>query len=240
MKTIVILLILIIFSSSTLKAQDEIFLKNGDKIKVKILEILPDNVLYKNFKRLNGPTFSILRADIDSIKFGKGKNEFLNLEKKNNVLSNCIYQQDEYPNGIIYSNKRLMEILKSDSASSVDFKKYKKLDNVIMTIRPISAVIILLGVITTKGYLHLNNQSQFSNHFGITYYDYKNELITSIIITGVGVGIFLATIPLDFYKQNHFKKAIRNYNAKFNCQNKNKPRLDVGLIPHGIGFKIKF
>ena len=42
------------------KAQDIITLTNGAQIQAKVLQINPDNVVYKDYNNLDGPTITVL------------------------------------------------------------------------------------------------------------------------------------------------------------------------------------
>ncbi|MBM3432440.1 MAG: hypothetical protein FJX92_05505 [Bacteroidetes bacterium] len=56
-------------------SQDYIFKKNGDEIKVKVVEILKSEVKYRKFDNLNGPIYSIDIADVFIIKYENGTRE---------------------------------------------------------------------------------------------------------------------------------------------------------------------
>jgi hypothetical protein len=70
------------FNSSS---QDYIFKKNGDEIKVKVVEILKSEVKYRKFDNLNGPIYSIDIADVFIIKYENGTRETFG---QSNVSSN--------------------------------------------------------------------------------------------------------------------------------------------------------
>lgn len=53
-------------------AQDLIVRRDGQSVKAKITEVNPDNVRYKRFDNLEGPTFTILLSDIQSITYENG------------------------------------------------------------------------------------------------------------------------------------------------------------------------
>lgn len=64
--------------------QDILVLKNGDEIKVKISEVLPDIVKYKKWDNQNGPMYSESKGNIFMIKYQNGsKDVFKNQENSN-------------------------------------------------------------------------------------------------------------------------------------------------------------
>lgn len=68
---------------------DEIYLKNGNIIKAKIIEIGVSEIKYKNCNNLNGPLISISKSDVFMIIYSDGNKEIFNVEKtKRNDLKN--------------------------------------------------------------------------------------------------------------------------------------------------------
>lgn len=53
-------------------SQDIIQGVNGEKIKAKVLEINPSEIKYKRFDNPDGPTYTILKADVGSIQYPNG------------------------------------------------------------------------------------------------------------------------------------------------------------------------
>lgn len=68
------------FSSHLLQAQDVLFLKSGDRLKVKVQEITPQEIKYKRFDNLNGPLITILKSNAQSIKYENGVLETISEE----------------------------------------------------------------------------------------------------------------------------------------------------------------
>jgi hypothetical protein len=77
-----ILLIIAILTSNIAFSQGKIFLKSGENIKAKILEIHLDEVQYKKFTNLEGPTFTIIKNDIHMVIYKNGESEIFK-----NILS---------------------------------------------------------------------------------------------------------------------------------------------------------
>lgn len=71
-------LILFLLCSVTLFAQDIIVHKNGNTILSKVVEIGATEVKYKKFSNLNGPTYTIAKAEILVINYENGEKENFN------------------------------------------------------------------------------------------------------------------------------------------------------------------
>ena len=69
------LLVVLVISSVFANAQDKIYLKSGDNIEAKILEVNVDNVKYKKFSNLEGPTFTIEKSDIQMVVYQNGESQ---------------------------------------------------------------------------------------------------------------------------------------------------------------------
>lgn len=65
-------MVVLSLSGLTLGAQDLIVCRDGQSIKAKITEVNPDNVRYKRFDNLEGPTYTLLLSDIQSIAYENG------------------------------------------------------------------------------------------------------------------------------------------------------------------------
>ena len=66
-----------IFLLLTLKAasQDTLYLVSGTKEAVVLLEVNPDNLRYKRFNNQTGPTYTVLKTDVSSVKYKNGKSD---------------------------------------------------------------------------------------------------------------------------------------------------------------------
>lgn len=67
----------LILTGQQLNAQDTLVKRSGDKLVVKLLEINPNNILYKRFDDPDGPVFSVLKQDIGKIIYSNGEHEVL-------------------------------------------------------------------------------------------------------------------------------------------------------------------
>ena len=67
------------------KAQDIISAKDGEKIKAKVLEVTPTDVLYKLFKKQEGDTYDIPKSEVKKITYQDGRIEMYGKKKKQSV-----------------------------------------------------------------------------------------------------------------------------------------------------------
>lgn len=73
--------ITIILYSSVLKAQDTLYMKSGQKVASKILEISPAEIKYKKADNPDGPTFITNSSDINIIKYQNGTTDTIRAQQ---------------------------------------------------------------------------------------------------------------------------------------------------------------
>lgn len=64
-----------LFAASSAGAQDRLNLKNGSSLDVKVVEIGTREVVYKRFDNPTGPTYRVMRTNVQSIRYENGTNE---------------------------------------------------------------------------------------------------------------------------------------------------------------------
>lgn len=74
-----------IFFVVQLFSQDYIMLRNGDEIKSKVLEINQDNIKYKKYSNLSGPTYTIEKSEVFIIKYASGDKDVFNAVENGTV-----------------------------------------------------------------------------------------------------------------------------------------------------------
>ena len=99
---IIFTIILFVIGSMVLplagSAQDTIVKKNGDEIQAKVLEIGDSLIKYKEFKNVDGPTFTVNKSDVFMIKYLNGTKDVFYDEEKSNT-NNFFLRMDEYSTG---------------------------------------------------------------------------------------------------------------------------------------------
>jgi hypothetical protein len=71
-----------LFTATFCFSQDLLTKKSGEDIKVKVLEVSANEVKYKKFDNLNGPTFSILKSDLIMVRYENGTKDMFNETRK--------------------------------------------------------------------------------------------------------------------------------------------------------------
>lgn len=72
---IFLMFMMLLASTSFVFSQATMTMKNGDEVKVKVIEILPDQVKYKKADNLDGPTYTELKSNIFMIKYQNGSKD---------------------------------------------------------------------------------------------------------------------------------------------------------------------
>lgn len=75
-------LIFVLFFFQSIKAQDIVYLNNGDKFETIIKEINTVEIKYKNFSNPDGPTYVILKNNVLFIEYKNGTVEIINKNPK--------------------------------------------------------------------------------------------------------------------------------------------------------------
>ncbi len=75
MKRTIIIVVICLFTSIFLQAQDVIVKKNGDEIKAKIEEVSTTDIKYRKHDNLEGPLFYIPKTDVFMIRYEDGTKE---------------------------------------------------------------------------------------------------------------------------------------------------------------------
>ena len=75
---------IVLFILSSLKAQDIILKNDGSEIKSKVIEVTLNEVKYKRFDNIDGPTYTLIKTEIFKINYQNGTSEVYNQEIKTN------------------------------------------------------------------------------------------------------------------------------------------------------------
>jgi hypothetical protein len=116
----IFLFLICIYSFSSVFAQDNIILKNGDEIKAKVLEVTITDVKYKKYENQEGPIYTISKSDILMIKYENGqKDVFADSKKTSDTLANVTSHKAD--------DKRKMFIFSLDLYGGDGFARLKTL-----------------------------------------------------------------------------------------------------------------
>ena len=64
--------------AETIRAQDVLYTISGNKIKTKVIEINTNEIKYKDFNNIEGPTYLIYNTDVVLIQFANGSTQIIN------------------------------------------------------------------------------------------------------------------------------------------------------------------
>lgn len=78
-----------LFAFANMQAQDVIVKKDGSTIISKVQEINEDNIKYKKFTNLNGPTYTISISDVMTINYENGEKDTFGAAASNNTSNNA-------------------------------------------------------------------------------------------------------------------------------------------------------
>jgi hypothetical protein len=127
MKRICLFIFVAFVCNSVLLAQDVITLRSGDEIKAKVQEIGTDNVKYKKYENLNGPTYTLLKSEIFMIKYENGDRDiFKDTVDPNSVVStvsaseppqNNLRFTSSFWSGAVFMNAKGKELSKREVRS---------------------------------------------------------------------------------------------------------------------------
>ena len=78
-----------LFAFVNMQAQDVIVKKDGSTIISKVQEINEDNIKYKKFTNLNGPTYTISISDVMTINYENGEKDTFGAAASNNTSNNA-------------------------------------------------------------------------------------------------------------------------------------------------------
>lgn len=129
------ILAIILLTSRPSIAQDVIIHKNGDELKVKVLEVKQDVITFKNWSNLEGPTYTKDKSDIFMIKYSNGSKEVIESNSNSSVKKVDTPNSSGYYIGTWYhknfngqSNKTILIITKALDNFLVEHKAYVRAD----------------------------------------------------------------------------------------------------------------
>lgn len=76
-----------ILTISSIKAQDLIVLRDATEVQAKVTAITEESVTYKRWSNLEGPTYTISKANVFYIKYANGEKDIMQSIKPNNSLT---------------------------------------------------------------------------------------------------------------------------------------------------------
>ena len=90
------------------KAQDQLYKKDNTKLLVKITEVSPDEIKYKLYSNLNGPTYVVSKSEVTLLVYENGQHEVIDVAPKP--------VNDQRPVAMPPQPRTVMGMTKADSA----------------------------------------------------------------------------------------------------------------------------
>lgn len=116
-------LIILFLQASNIFAQDVIFMKNGDEIVTKVLNISDSEVSYKKQSNLQGPTYTVNKNLIFMIKYANGEKDVFGNKEENNTI---IEEKEQYIKALPDSNNIKLISMMNSLPTNIDKKKNRK------------------------------------------------------------------------------------------------------------------
>jgi len=158
-------------------AQDTIVKRNQEKIIAKILEVNPDNVVYKRYDYQNGPTFTAAKWELNYIVYGNGVKESFegfplpSISGNLNPIKKDLYIQTT-GKFYYYKSQKIMEEDMLDIAWKLNDKKINQMVNKTEQEKVIKNCFLLGGILVgTTGIL---------TYTGV-FSSYNNRINTSTV-----------------------------------------------------------
>jgi hypothetical protein len=187
------LLVSVIFCANLVLAQDQLFKTDNTKLLVKIIEIRPESIKYKQFDNLNGPSYVLSKNEVSLIIYENGNHEVIisnvptnretggangkdqtNLTYKIDSLSYYKYAQSISVNFLNFANNEFGFIYQREF--------YKKSFNLMIPF----AIGLGEPIITESVYFGGNN-----NNYYYTGYNYSTlNLNRKLIEFGIGLNYY--------------------------------------------------
>ena len=135
MKTKSIFISLLFLISACTLAQDIIYKTDKTEIKAKIIEVLDNDIKYKKFEFLDGPTYSMSKSDIFMIIYKNGQKEMFDNDKSKNtpkqketksevVISKIDAKKTSNSKQQLQSKKEEIEFTKTNSEYGINNTNY--------------------------------------------------------------------------------------------------------------------
>ena len=223
---ILISVITIILYSSGLKAQDTLYLKSGQIVPSKIIEISPLEIKYKKAHNRRGPIFITNRSDINFIKYESGTIDTMKAVEPANTIAKTYVTEAApkavdahppiYPSGPLFKydgihiNARKAEniMLDMNDPELSQYVKTERLSKRVALLRFIAFPALTVGSFYAFGALYDNFFSPNEPYITTPY-------APGIISGAIGVACLGTYITFERKKRKNMRAALALYNEKY-------------------------
>ena len=193
-------------------AQDVIITKDGKKINSTVIEVNENDIRYKLFENLTGPTYFLKKSEIASIMYENGYVDVFNMNTSTSTPKTA-YSTDTY--------------------MQYDMRSAKSL-------RDAGATLFATGMTFTFpiGFSLLFTSYGYSNYYGY-YYD-SAQMISGMVFCSIGSTLLIPGIVMWAVGQTRMDR-IRGFNPNgFSLFENKKVQLNLAVGGNYMGFKMNF
>jgi len=215
---------LISFSSVSI-AQDVIIKTDSTKINAKVLEVNIENIRYKNFDYMDGPIYTILKSDVDSIHYKNGQTDIFTQEK---AISSTLTDK----NITLTNTENIPFAMKTHNPDL--YIKYMNGDRM----RKNGYGLIFTGVFSTMlgaafvisaTNIFYDNKDYQNIQKGIGY----GLIVTGDILLAVG-------IPVHLVGKSKRRSALKEFHNQYNSASSSTSHFQLNLNSNGVGVSFVF
>jgi|SRR6218665_418149 len=220
MKKIIPAIVTLLFTISFGFSQDIITKKSEENIKAKVLEITNNEIKYKKYDNINGPTYTIPASDVLTIRYENGQTEIFNqADKKNNKNNSLKIDFTGFGSKFWADNKIIQRAeFKALISSNIEAESAYRLGQNLR----INGLLISIPSAVVLGW-------QIGNSI-----NGEKTNTPAIVLGGVGV---VGGIALGFIGLNKMVQAVNIFNKK-NSSNGSSFHFLMG--PNSVRFALKF
>lgn len=260
-----LLIVIALFSSFIINAQDVLIMQNGEEIETKIIEVNQSQVKYTLYGDSEGSTYIVNRADVFKIKYASGSETVLNEHKIIEETEVCLPSKRRIGlavrpeiSGVLITKNGIAEATKSADFSVSVVYQFKKTFSL--------GAGTAYDITSDAGSfipIYLNLRGYFRNRLSSPYYDfrigyaistseYKKEFETTYIASKIERVYFRAGVGMDFYNfslgihvglcENHigeYNKLTTEEGLGGNYQKDNVQELNNVFIGLNFGYSIQ-
>jgi len=219
-----ILIVSVIFCANFVLAQDQLFKTDNTKLLVKIIEISPESIKYKQFDNLSGPSYVLSKKEVSLIIYENGNHEVIVSNAPTNIENSASNGRDQKTSTYKIDSLSYYKYAQSISINFLNFANnefgfiyqrefYKKSFNLVIP------VAIGLGepIVTESVYFGGNN----SNNYYYTGYNYSYlNLNRKLFEFGLGLNYYASLKhSINYYIGPMLKFMQYSANQSYNYNN---------------------
>ena len=150
MKRTLLSLLTILFTITSLQAQDIITKRTGEKVEAKVLEISTTDIKYKRYSNLEGPSYIVPKAEVMLIQYENKTTEVFELPESGPVTAST--QKDAYVGSVPVATPEnsLQQYNRGQTDAEMFYEGYKTASTVVLVTSLLSPIAGLLPAVGTS------------------------------------------------------------------------------------------